>query len=103
MDLVDTIREARAKGCIKLKCKFATDKSYGIHPQEGVPQLYFDQLNIIAQHLKNEAKVRALLCEPYQLAESNTTEELDMTRPSDPEPPPETDRGKFYKLKQLKQ
>jgi hypothetical protein len=103
MDLVDTIREARAKGCIKLKCKFATDKSYGIHPQEGVPQLYFNQLNITAQHLKNEAKVRALLCEPYQPAESNTTEELDMARPPDPEPPPETDRGKFYKLKQLKQ
>ena len=24
-----------------------------IHPMEGIPQLYFDQLNIIAQHLHN--------------------------------------------------
>lgn len=31
---------------------FATGKNYGIHPQQGIPQLYFDQMNIIAKHLQ---------------------------------------------------
>jgi hypothetical protein len=32
---------------------FATDRATGIHPQHGIPQLYFDQMNIIAKHLQD--------------------------------------------------
>jgi hypothetical protein len=39
----------------RLRCLFATDNSYGIHPHHGVPQLYFNQLNVIAQHLQGDS------------------------------------------------
>ena len=32
-------------------CTFATEERVTIHPTLGTPQLYFDQLNIIAKHL----------------------------------------------------
>ena len=51
-ECLQAIQHARKFGIIKLKCTFAVDKSYGIHPHEGIPQLYFDQLNTIAQHLQ---------------------------------------------------
>jgi dUTP pyrophosphatase len=49
-DCHQAINQAKQTGTIKLKCSFAVDKSYGIHPHEGKPQLYFDQLNTIAKH-----------------------------------------------------
>ena len=35
-----------------IKCQFATIEKIAMHPQEGMPMIYHDQLNIIAQHLK---------------------------------------------------
>jgi hypothetical protein len=46
------IQAARDKKKFKIQATFATDRSYGIHPYQGVPQIYFDQLNIIAHHLQ---------------------------------------------------
>ncbi len=46
------ITDAQQQGTYKAICQFATDNSYGMQPHEGVPQLYFDQLNVIAGHLK---------------------------------------------------
>jgi DNA-binding XRE family transcriptional regulator len=51
-DVHRVIQRARSNGILKIGCTFAVDKSYGIHPHEGIPQLYFDQLNTIAQHLQ---------------------------------------------------
>jgi hypothetical protein len=51
-DLNNAIHQARQRGLIKATCTFAIDKSYGIHPHHGIPQLYFDQLNVIARHLQ---------------------------------------------------
>ena len=50
-DLLKTIQQARKHRLLTAECKFATDKSYGIHPQMGIPQIYFDQMNIIARHI----------------------------------------------------
>lgn len=52
-ELQNAVHNARQRGVIKAKCTFAIDKSHGIHPHQGIPQLYFDQLNTIAQHLKS--------------------------------------------------
>ena len=35
-----------------MKCQFTTIERIAMHPQEGMPMIYHDQLNIIAQHLK---------------------------------------------------
>jgi hypothetical protein len=45
--------QARKTGIINATYTFAVDKSYGIHPHQGIPQLHFDQLNVIAQHLQS--------------------------------------------------
>lgn len=52
-DLLLAISTACQNGIINASCQFATERSYGIHPHHSVPQLYFDQLNIIAQHLQD--------------------------------------------------
>jgi len=54
--LLQAITTARDTGLIKADCLFATDHAYGIHPHHGVPQLYFDQLNIIGQHLQGTSQ-----------------------------------------------
>jgi hypothetical protein len=96
-DLHATIQTARKNGCIKLKGLFATDKSYGIHPQEGIPQLYFDQLNVIAKHLQEIAKARSMQ-QKHPTDQTQTQPCFDHTQNL----PPDPDRGKFYKLKELK-
>jgi deoxyuridine 5'-triphosphate nucleotidohydrolase len=52
-DLKVAIQQKRKQGQLKVTCCFTTDRSFGIHPHHGIPQLYFDQLNIIAKHLKS--------------------------------------------------
>ena len=98
--LLNAIKHARQEGYLNLQCVFATDKSYGIHPQEGIPQLYFDQLNIIAQHLQNIRKQST--SKPTVRQAANPLGNPSVPRP-EPEPPPDPDRGRFFKLKELKQ
>jgi hypothetical protein len=56
------IREARERKIIRAPCKFVVDKSFGVHPQKGVPQLYFDQLITIAQQLYDISKDMSTKC-----------------------------------------
>jgi len=51
--LEQAVQQAKETGVIKATCTFATDRSYRLHPQKGIPQLYFDQLNTIAKHLQD--------------------------------------------------
>jgi dUTP pyrophosphatase len=50
-DFEDAINQARQHKMLKAKLIIATDKSYGVHPMEGILQIHFDQLNVIAKHL----------------------------------------------------
>jgi uncharacterized protein YukJ len=59
MDLEQAIYQARQQHMIKAKMVIATDKTYGVHPHEGIMQIHFDQLNVIAKHLdavKNDSQ-----------------------------------------------
>ena len=49
--LMETISKAKLSGKSSIKIIFAIEEKVSIHPQEGTPQLYFDQLNTIAEHL----------------------------------------------------
>jgi len=45
------IPQARKQGMKVLHFYFSTLHNHALHPKAGVPQLTFDQLNIIAKHL----------------------------------------------------
>jgi len=95
-NLHQAIQHARSLGTLKINCKFAVDRSYGIHPQEGIPQLYFDQLNTIAKHLQDiRPTVRQL--QPH----TPTTEPSKIPTPT--AAPPEEPSSQAFTLKQLKQ
>jgi dUTP pyrophosphatase len=52
-DLEHAIGQARLHKMLKDTLVIATDKSYGVHPMEGILQIHFDQLNMIAKHLED--------------------------------------------------
>jgi dUTP pyrophosphatase len=58
-DLEHAITQARLRKLIKATMVFATDKSYGVHPIDGVLQIHLDQMNTIAKHLEDIAKDRS--------------------------------------------
>jgi dUTP pyrophosphatase len=95
-DVKQAIQHARSLGTLKINCKFAVVKSYGIHLHEGIPQLYFDQLNTIAQHLQAiRPTVRQL--QPQSPTITPSEEPTSITAPSG-EP-----TSQAFTLKQLKQ
>ena len=49
--LKQLISDARQRMKQHIIVKFATEERISIHPQNGTPQIYFDQLNVIAKHL----------------------------------------------------
>jgi hypothetical protein len=100
--LADSIAQARDKGQFKVNITFTTDQSYGIHPMEGIPQLYFDQLNVIAQHLAHTPTIQTATAVPPS-TNNHSSDATAHGRPLDPEPPPENDHGRFFKFKELKQ
>ena len=82
-----------------LKAKFviATDRSYGIHPLEGIMQIHFDQMNVIAKHLeeiereRQQAQVDPNLVEPAVrniIAEANMATDNPEAAPPPAAPPP---------------
>lgn len=91
----EAVATARRQGLMKLQVVFSTDQSYGIHPMEGIPQLYFDQLNVIAQHLQQQPTIKLTNAIPNANTIPPTTQEQSQN--------PDPDRGKFFKLKDLKQ
>jgi hypothetical protein len=40
---------------LKARLVVAIDHSYGVHPSEGILQIYFDQMNVIAKHLQDNS------------------------------------------------
>lgn len=71
---------------MKAKLIIATDKSYGVHPMEGILQIHFDQLNTIAKHLediKRDQEMAAM----QQLPEPTIQQSAAMD-PNIPDPPP---------------
>jgi hypothetical protein len=55
-DLEHAIQQTQLRKMMKAKLVIATDKSYGVHPMDGILQIHFDQLNIIAKHLEDIRK-----------------------------------------------
>ena len=49
-DLIKAIEAAKIDKIEYVRCKFATEKRVDMHPQDGIPQLHFDQLSVIARH-----------------------------------------------------
>ncbi len=50
-DFEHGVKQTRQQKMLKAKLIIVTDKSYGVHPTEGILQIHFDQLNVIAKHL----------------------------------------------------
>jgi len=92
--VIQLISTTHQQGQFKLSLVFATDNSYGVHPQEGIPQLYCDQLNVIAQHLQQPT---------IHTLQSTDSIQTESTQPPETASTPDPDRGKFFKLKELKQ
>jgi hypothetical protein len=57
-DLNNAIIELHKRNVLKGKLLFAMDRSYGVHPIEGIMQIHFDQMNTIAKHLEDIARDR---------------------------------------------
>jgi len=55
-DLEHAMSQTRSRKMLKAKLVIATDKSYGVHPMEGILQIHFDQLNVIAKLLEEIKK-----------------------------------------------
>jgi hypothetical protein len=55
-DFKHAVKQTRQQKMLKAKLIIATDKSYGVHPTEGILQIHFDQLNVIAKHLEDIQK-----------------------------------------------
>jgi hypothetical protein len=85
-DLEHAIGQARLHKMLKDTLVIATDKSYGVHPMEGILQIHFDQLNMIAKHLedirRDHDKARM-----EQLPVPNAVVRANMAI-TEPEPPP---------------
>jgi dUTP pyrophosphatase len=91
--LEQAVTDARKFGTLKLNCIFATNRSHGIHPQHGVPQLYFNQLNTIAKHLKELQAERVLsqiraMSAPNKAPSNTPQPTLAPSKEPSPEPPP---------------
>jgi hypothetical protein len=76
---------------------FATDRSFGIHPHHGIPQLYFDQLNVIAKHLhdikhEDNSIIRSLQLSGNTPTDTDTVEQMNTDTP---------EGGQFFTKKEL--
>jgi len=93
-DMEHAVRQMHLRKIIKAKLTIATDKSYGVHPIEGIMQIYFDQMNVIAKHLEemaNEQKATTpTVRKVYETTSTQPTPAQPETEPPPPEPPPGT-------------
>jgi hypothetical protein len=85
--LQQEVLHACQQGLLQATCEFATVSRHAQHPQEGSLMLHYDQLNVIAKHLK-EAYQRPMV---HQL---NANEPASTNKDSE--------LGKFFTLKQIK-
>ena len=114
-DFEHAVSQTRRRKMLKAKLIIATDKSYGVHPMEGVLQIHFDQMNVIAKHLQDIAKDRELArmgslpipsSDVRQLQADQPVDHIDSQRPL-PDPPPistaEPELAQSFTKKQLLQ
>lgn len=94
-EIQQAITKARQSGVIKATCTFAVDKSFGIHPHQGVPQLYFDQLNVIAKHLHDIQQETQQTQQCIRTARATQTANVPQSQPTEP-------IAQSFKLAQLK-
>ena len=81
----ELIHEARQANKMEIEVGFATIAKHAIHPQQGVPQLYHDQMNVLGEHLWelrhdpkwNEALEEALPC--LEVMKKDTYHELSQS------------------------
>jgi hypothetical protein len=96
-DLKIAINNKRLQGKLKITCCFAMDRSFGIHPHHGIPQLYFDQLNVIAKHLqdikhKENSIIRSLQLSGNTPTDTDTVEQMTTDTP---------EGGQFFTKKEI--
>ena len=109
-DLEHAVSQVRRRGLMKAKFVLATDKSYGVHPLEGIMQIHFDQLNVIAKHLEDihrEHQQSKIASTVGQMSEAPTTQlappEQPTPAPVPPKPPPliaDADLAQQFSMKQ---
>jgi hypothetical protein len=107
-DLEHAIQQTRLRKMMKAKLLIATDKRYGVHPMEGILQIHFDQLNIIAKHLEDirkdqETKRMDNLPTPSNAVIRVNVDAMPTDPPAAPPPalPPEDTVAKSFSKKQL--
>jgi hypothetical protein len=94
-DVISAITQSRQVGDIKVQCTFAMISYHGLHPVTGNMMLYYNQLNVIAQHLQVEyTKQGDSACIPPA---PNIRQVQAQTNSPNPE-----DLGKTYTLKELR-
>jgi len=87
-DLEHAISQTRLRKMLKAKLVIATDKSYGVHPMEGILQIHFDQLNVIAKHLE-DIKQEQDKARMESLPIPSATVRVQCAAPeTEPDPPP---------------
>jgi len=112
-DLEHAVKQTRLRKMLKAKMLIATDKSYGVHPIEGILQIHFDQLNVIAKHLediKRDHDAARMANLPYpgeatvrlQKETTPAVHPFDDPPPAPPPPlPPEEEVAQSFSKKQL--
>ena len=71
-DVVQAIQACRQQGLPEISIEFAVDiKPSGIHPTEGIPMLFSDQLNVIAKYI---TEIKEEVCPTLAQSPTNTTE-----------------------------
>jgi len=107
-DLEHAISQVRRRKMLKAKFVIATDKSYGVHPLEGIMQIHFDQMNVIAKHLEDierdrqTERINSNLVEPV-IRQNQGESTLPETELPPPEPPPlipDADLAQQFSMKQ---
>lgn len=107
-DMEHAVEQLSLRKMIKAKIVIATDKSYSVHPMDGIMQIYFDQMNVIAKHLEeiaNECNAqdqqRPIIPAVYESTSNEPAADLPPAAPSPPHPPPEVQVADLFTKKQL--
>jgi hypothetical protein len=108
-DLEHAVAQLCLRKMMKAKITVATDRSYGVHPMEGILQIYFDQMNVIAKHLEEIAKERQGKKSQATIhavhgdapAEVNPENLEPPAEPPPPHPPPDVQVAESFTKKQL--
>ena len=75
-DIVQAIQAARQFQLKNIKVSFATMHRQALHPQHGVPQLYHDQLGILAHHIFDIQHEQPLTHQIHRIVMEDTQQHL---------------------------